>query len=261
MVFKKNIKKKNKNIWERIKDWWREYSYSIFMLFIILPVTLIFVICVTAAISPIPIFLLTPTQHGEFGNAMGGITAPIIGVVSAFVIFITFRAQNRFNEMQKKNSYRDSLSDLFIDIKDSIDSLIFRCEEYEYHKTVEHKTVEHKTGIDAIEYFFKKLNLRHIEKLNRDSCVKKIRFELEKFSDYMKHLEENEEYKDQIEIKRLVTNYYDIILKDVITNDVFMENFDYILRVDKDKSSHLNTLKEVINKLIKSREQIKLPPN
>lgn len=42
------------------------------------------------------------SQTGQIGDTIGGITAPIVGLVSIFLLWWTFRAQLKFNEDQQK---------------------------------------------------------------------------------------------------------------------------------------------------------------
>ena len=42
------------------------------------------------------------SQTGQIGDTIGGITAPIVGLVSIFLLWWTFRAQLKFNEDQEK---------------------------------------------------------------------------------------------------------------------------------------------------------------
>lgn len=41
------------------------------------------------------------SQTGQIGDTIGGITAPIVGLVSIFLLWWTFRAQLKFNEDQE----------------------------------------------------------------------------------------------------------------------------------------------------------------
>lgn len=51
-----------------------------------------------SAPSFFPVFNIKST--GEIGDTIGGITSPIIGIASAFLIYWSFQAQNRANEIQ-----------------------------------------------------------------------------------------------------------------------------------------------------------------
>ena len=61
------------------------------------------------------------SQTGQIGDTIGGITGPIVGLLGAFLIYISFRAQIRANEIQrdaleeekKRNNFRDNFSTLF----------------------------------------------------------------------------------------------------------------------------------------------------
>lgn len=46
------------------------------------------------------------SQTGQIGDTIGGITAPIVGLVSIFLLWLTFRAQLRFNENQEEINKR-----------------------------------------------------------------------------------------------------------------------------------------------------------
>lgn len=65
-------------------------------------------LAVIAAVLIVPFLFTRPwgfldlTQTGQIGDTLGGITAPFIGLASAALIYISFRAQIRANQIQMK---------------------------------------------------------------------------------------------------------------------------------------------------------------
>lgn len=56
---------------------------------------------------------LSFSDTGEIGDTIGGITAPLIGLLNAFLLYLTIREQYVFNEQQKKDSYDAQFKDTF----------------------------------------------------------------------------------------------------------------------------------------------------
>ena len=56
------------------------------------------------------------TETGQIGDTIGGITAPIVGLLSIWLLYITFREQQKFNarqeEFQKQHADNTILSNL-----------------------------------------------------------------------------------------------------------------------------------------------------
>ncbi len=100
---------------------------------------------------------LTPT---EIGDAIGGMTTPIIGLFSAFLVYVAFRAQIKANEeLSKQNSF------LFFDkYENIINSLNKKLNEIK----ITDKNSNNYYGKDAISHLF---NLTYhnedIEKLHQ----------------------------------------------------------------------------------------------
>lgn len=49
---------------------------------------------------------------GEIGDTIGGLTAPVIGLLNAVLLYLTLREQFEFNEKQKKSVKEDQFMNL-----------------------------------------------------------------------------------------------------------------------------------------------------
>ncbi len=108
----------------------------------------------------------THGNSGTIGDTVGGIAGPIIGLLSAVLIFYSFKAQIRANEITREQSLKA--------IQHAREESNFRylIEEFErVKKTIENHTCpmqqkdimdkNNKKGIDALEYF--SVHLKYIE--------------------------------------------------------------------------------------------------
>jgi hypothetical protein len=93
---------------------------------------------------PIPILILPAITHfldfsttGQIGDTIGGITAPILGLIGIWLVYITFEEQRRANKIQNdalEEQRKDTQSDkelklifeLYGQARDEINLLIFR---------------------------------------------------------------------------------------------------------------------------------------
>lgn len=50
---------------------------------------------------------------GEIGDTIGGLTAPVIGLLNAVLLYLTLREQFEFNEKQKKSVKEDQFKNTF----------------------------------------------------------------------------------------------------------------------------------------------------
>ena len=57
------------------------------------------------------------TDKGTLGDAIGGITAPIIGIIGAMLVYLSFRAQVRANQLLSNQNEFRLLTDLLNELK------------------------------------------------------------------------------------------------------------------------------------------------
>ncbi len=57
------------------------------------------------------------TDKGTIGDAIGGITAPIIGIIGAMLVYLSFRAQVRANQLLSNQNEFRLLTDLLNELK------------------------------------------------------------------------------------------------------------------------------------------------
>ena len=53
---------------------------------------------------------------GEIGDTIGGLTAPVIGLLNAVLLYLTLREQFEFNEKQKKSVKEDQFKNTFFQL-------------------------------------------------------------------------------------------------------------------------------------------------
>jgi hypothetical protein len=94
---------KNKSLNDKIVDFVSDNIVWVFLFFIVVVIVLprLFIL-----VSPIGYF--DNLKPDELGNAIGGMTAPIVGLISAFLIYVAFSAQVKANKELIKLSERDS---------------------------------------------------------------------------------------------------------------------------------------------------------
>ncbi len=85
---------------------------------------LTFVICTLVAMIVCPVLFTAPaladclnfTETGQIGDTIGGITAPIVGLCSIFLLYYTLKEQMIFNKSQSKDNKMSQLLGLQSDI-------------------------------------------------------------------------------------------------------------------------------------------------
>lgn len=109
-IFNNKLQEKLQSKNDSILDWSsNNLLYSFILILIIIAIVLISVFSITALIYQRKQIL----DPNEIGDVIGGITAPIIGLFSAFLVYIAFRAQIKANEeLQKFNKKQGSFNDL-----------------------------------------------------------------------------------------------------------------------------------------------------
>jgi membrane protein implicated in regulation of membrane protease activity len=132
---------------DRIINWVSSnLFYSFLILVLIILIILLFVFGITALIYKDPTIL----NPNEIGDAIGGMTAPIIGLFSAFLVYIAFREQKRANdEIIKQNN--NVIFDKYINI---IDKLVEKFQKVEIEESTFRTTDPMLKGKKALEYIF-----------------------------------------------------------------------------------------------------------
>lgn len=102
------------------------------------------------------------TTTGNIGDTLGGATAPVIGVISALLIYFSFRAQisanriiqNQINQQRKEDNEKKEFNyqmEIYRNIQNSIENFSYKRSKDEYH------------GIDAITKYFSQLTYMYYE--------------------------------------------------------------------------------------------------
>lgn len=92
---------------------------------------------------------------GQIGDTIGGITAPILGLVNIVLLYITFRGQGQFNEEQSEFNNYTLLTNLQEKILDKLDNLTLTYDSHTY------------TGFDEIY-----TNKDNLSKINEQELIK-----------------------------------------------------------------------------------------
>ena len=69
---------------------------------------------------------------GQIGDTIGGITAPIIGLISIWLLYITFREQRRFNKKQVEFNSLMTIKNLEDKIWEKLDNLVITHDDKTY---------------------------------------------------------------------------------------------------------------------------------
>ena len=65
------------------------------------------------------------TNTGQIGDTIGGITAPIINVIGAILVYSSFLEQNRANKIQSEQNTFNLLHELYKELKSELNNLTF----------------------------------------------------------------------------------------------------------------------------------------
>lgn len=94
---------------------------------IFLPISICLICSIIFVIRQYDICNLEYTQTEHIGNIIGGFTTPIVGLISIWLLYITFREQRRFNEeqinFQKQHGDNTIMINLQSQIQEQINSL------------------------------------------------------------------------------------------------------------------------------------------
>ena len=126
--------------------WWRSCIINILIAIIII---ILFCLLVTSTCKSL--FKCT----GQIGDTIGGITAPILGLVNIVLLYITFRGQGQFNEEQSEFNNYTLLTNLQEKILDKLDNLTLTYDSHTY------------TGFDEIY-----TNKDNLSKINEQELIK-----------------------------------------------------------------------------------------
>lgn len=72
-----------------------------------------------------PFGIIDFTETGEIGSTIGGITAPITGIIGAVLIYLALVEQRKANTIQSENNTIQSLLTLLIDLERKCENLSF----------------------------------------------------------------------------------------------------------------------------------------
>jgi len=193
-----------------------------------------FLLIIFISISPILFtkwswYDLAKQDFSYIGEAIGGITAPIIGIISGLLIFFTFLKQNKFNEQQIINNDRDTLLNFFRMIKEDINKLLIKEKENE----------NRYKGIGAISYYTIRIKNDY-----NNAKVLSLKLEmLENFRTFNVFLTTLKEYNSNNKhkiVKDFVLSYYNNLLIHVLAELLAALENDIITDV------HLKEIKNVI---------------
>ena len=159
------------------------------------------------------------TNTGQIGDTIGGITAPIIGLISIGLLYITFKEQREFNKKQvefnkEQNKFNDTLLEfdrkqLELNHYTSFITLLDVITQKLYFIKLTYKDGTYSIGLDDILASKEKLN-------NIDSCE-------------LKHLKEHLKYSQRLIRTFLRTN------KDAQLNEHVKVTFYKVIKDIADK--------------------------
>lgn len=75
--------------------------------------------------------LISFQKTGQIGDTIGGVTAPFIGVLSALLVYVSFRAQIKANELIVKHRHDDNV---ILTLNNWVDRLFSIVDTYQYGK-------------------------------------------------------------------------------------------------------------------------------
>ncbi len=95
-------------------------------------------------------------KPNEIGDAIGGMTAPIIGLFSAFLVYIAFREQKKANEIQLKQIKDQELNVIIEKETNYYSDKIIRIEKMilEFRFNIDGRHDFEITGVNAIRHMF-----------------------------------------------------------------------------------------------------------
>ena len=103
--------------------WWLSCIVNILLVIIA-----IILLCLIFTFICKKLFICT----GQIGDTIGGITAPIIGLISIWLLYITFREQRRFNKKQVEFNSLMTIKNLEDKIWEKLDNLVITHDDKTY---------------------------------------------------------------------------------------------------------------------------------
>lgn len=133
--------------------------------------TVIFILLLTVLILYVYFFIPVLTNKipticnlnttGEIGDTIGGLTAPIIGLFSAFLVYIAFKSQIDANKKQHKfNKKQSNFNDLniFLELEKSLSQELEEIHYNIYHTDEENKWYSIRiNGVTSLKYINNRL--------------------------------------------------------------------------------------------------------
>jgi hypothetical protein len=229
-VERKNSMKQQKT--DSCINWISQNIFGVFIAFIIILLFLPFVFTLQS-----PIGFIDSTKANEIGDAINGLTAPIIGSFSALLVFFALKAQIDFNKKQLQVSEFQVLSHIH-------QLLIKKIEGFEtaekpnigFYKFIIEFNIDCNKPLEA--------NKSHIEQIR-----------IEEIDSVIKALNSFKNRVDQsflsIEDKSLFLHEYHTIKDEILkvpplTKDLLEELFEYLL----DDNSTFSKMKEIKESLL-----------
>ncbi|MCC6584702.1 MAG: hypothetical protein IT271_13445 [Chitinophagales bacterium] len=155
-------KEKNKiKLEDKITNW---VSTNLFYSFMILVLIIFIIILSVFGITALIYKDKTILNPNEIGDTIGGLTAPIIGLFSAFLVYIAFKEQVKANkELQKQNTH--NVIGRYTSI---IESIKLETESFKINSNNGvYSTSRYITGIKSIEHIFNLLNPIDFHRANK----------------------------------------------------------------------------------------------
>src|SRR5690349_7913347 len=72
-------------------------------------------------------------DQGTLGDAINGLTAPIIGLITAGLLFYSFKAQIEANNLLRSQNHFDTYTKLFKQLEEGVNSFHY---EFTWHTTI-----------------------------------------------------------------------------------------------------------------------------
>lgn len=87
-------------------------------------IAVLFILILPAVLSFPTLFSVFDLSRGkDVGAAIGGITAPVIGILTCLLVYFTFRQQVKFNEKQLENQNYESIEQLINETLNLIENM------------------------------------------------------------------------------------------------------------------------------------------
>lgn len=99
---------------------------------------------------------------GQIGDTIGGITAPIIGILSIYLLYRTLKEQNEFNQKQSIIAHNEQFKSTFFLLLQEQRDIMYKLQgKFDYLKSTDVGQVENKqvSGHQFFDYARKQLNL------------------------------------------------------------------------------------------------------